>query len=213
MTATVVELHLPQLDEEVLEHASAVIRAGGVIVYPTETLYGIGADAINAKAVSKVITAKKERGKKPIGVIAGNLQQVSMVAATVNSVARTLIDNLWPGPLTLIFDATPIVPPEITGDTGTIGVRIPSNSFCLALLRRTGCLLTATSANVSGTVPETSIQKIQASLDAPIDMFINAGILRESKPSTVLDVRAPDPVLVREGAIPFHQIQSILRTS
>jgi len=211
--ATVVEIHLPELDEQILEHASVVIRAGGIIVYPTETLYGIGADALNATAVRKVIANKKERGKKPIGVIAGNLQQVSMVAASVNSFARMLIDNLWPGPLTLIFDATPIVPPEITGDTGTIGVRIPSNNFCLALLRRTGCVLTATSANVSGTMPEKSIQKIQASLDGPIDLFIDAGILKEGKPSTVLDVRGTDPVLIREGAIPFQQIQSLLRTA
>jgi len=211
--ATVLELHLPKLDEQVLEHASAVIRAGGVVVYPTETLYGIGADALNPEAITKVIAVKKERGKKPIGVIAENLQQVSMVAASVSSVARTLIDNLWPGPLTLIFDATPIVPPEVTGDTGTIGVRIPSNSFCLALLRRTGCILTATSANVSGTVPENSMQAIRSSLEGPIDLFIDAGVLTESKPSTVIDVRGSDPVLIREGAVPFQQIQSLLRTA
>lgn len=194
----------------VLDEAAKVIASGGVIVYPTETLYGIGADALNASAVRKVFAAKKRRDDKPILVIIHSVEQLDQLVAEIPFAARTLMAKFWPGPLTIVFKAQPSLPRELTQGAGTIGARIPANAFCLELLRRCHCPLTSTSANISGESVHRAVSEIRTALNTGIDLFIDAGTLPESKPSTVVSVVASPIKLIREGVLSFDSLHAVL---
>lgn len=210
MTRTIKLLDQNRPDESVLAAASDVIIRGGVIVYPTETLYGIGADAINAAAVRRVYAVKKRKDQKPVLVIVHSEEMLRRIVQTVPEPAERLMRVFWPGPLTIVFRASAIIPAEVTQSGGTVGVRIPSNIFCLKLVERCDRPLTSTSANISGEPVHRTIEQIQAALYDGVDLFIDAGQLPESKASTVVSVVHDPPQLVREGVIDFVRLQEIL---
>jgi L-threonylcarbamoyladenylate synthase len=193
----------------VLRRAAEVIRNGGLVVYPTETLYGIGSDALNKGAVRKVLLSKKRRRDKAPLVIVDSPQMLLRVVERVGKSAQLLMNTFWPGPLTLVFNASALVPDEVTQGRGTIGVRIPSSTFCLKLLAETGVPLTSTSANLSGEPPGRTIEEIQRQLPG-VDLFLDAGELPPSLPSTVVDVSGENTVVLREGVIPFSRLQQVL---
>lgn len=197
----------------VLDEAARVVRAGGLIVYPTETLYGIGANALDPLAVRKVIAAKKRLQKKPILVIIDSHDMLSQLVTEVHSTATALMDAFWPGPLTLVFPARKGLPGALIQGSATIGVRIPSSTFCLELLRCCGVPLTSTSANVSGEPVHRSIGEIQSALHEGIDLFVDAGTLPQSQPSTVVSVVSSFPKLIRQGVIAFEEIQKVVPQS
>jgi L-threonylcarbamoyladenylate synthase len=201
-----------EVEESTLVAAFDVIRTGGVIVYPTETLYGIGADATNAAAVRKVLQVKKRKDTKPILVIVHSVKMLRQLVAEIPASAERLMTEFWPGPLTLVFKASRELPEEVTQGSGTVGVRIPSNAFCLELLRRCNCPLTSTSANISGEPIHRTIGEIKKALDERIDLFIDAGVLPESKPSTVVSVVPENPKLIREGVISFESLRKVVPT-
>lgn len=194
----------------VLDEAAKIIADGGVIVYPTETLYGIGADALNGNAVRNVRAAKRRREIKPILVIIHSPRQLGQLVAEVPPAARTLMEQFWPGPLTIVFKAKPGLPLELTQRSETIGVRIPSSAFCLELLQRCRCPLTSTSANISGEPVHRTIAEIRAVLGAGVDLFLDAGTLPESKPSTVVSVVESPAKVIREGVLSFDSLQAVL---
>jgi L-threonylcarbamoyladenylate synthase len=197
-------------ERSVLAEAARVVAAGGVIVYPTETLYGIGAHALDPAAVRKVIGAKKRLQNKPILVIIDSRETLGQLAAEIPSSATALMDAFWPGPLTLVFHARPGLPSELTQGSETIGVRIPSSKFCRELLGHCGVPLTSTSANVSGEAVHRTIVEIQSALNEGIDLFIDAGTLPPSHPSTVVSVVSSFPKLIRQGVISFEEIQKVV---
>ena len=205
--------------------AVAVLRAGGVVLYPTDTLYGLGGDALSDAAVAKIYAIKGREEKKPIHAIASDMEMVSRYAE-LNDAGKALAEKFWPGALTLIFEKSAqgrsasggkrhTVDTGIARDINTIGFRIPDNEFCIALTREFGAPITATSANISDMVPQQSVEKILAQLGLPaqagdaasyIDLIIDAGELPERAPSTVVDVSGRVPVILREGAIPAISI-------
>ncbi|MBI5472119.1 MAG: threonylcarbamoyl-AMP synthase [Ignavibacteriae bacterium] len=194
----------------VLGEAAACIRQGGVLVYPTETLYGIGADALNAAAIGRVVAAKRRQDDKPILVIVNGVEMLSGLVASVPKTAEVLMEEFWPGPLTIVFDVAPRVPAALTRGTGTIGVRVPSSTFCLELLKLCNCPLTSTSANVSGEAIKNTVSEIRAELGDAVDLYIDAGVLSAGKPSTVISVANQNIQFLREGVISFERIQEIL---
>lgn len=206
----VLKLRLVSPEESVLTAAADVIRAGGVLVYPTETLYGIGADALNPSAIAKVIAAKKRNESKPILILAHSIPMVRTLVAEIQHSAYSFMEGFWPGPLTIVFKAARNIPAEITQGSGTIGIRIPSSKFCIELLKRCGCPLTSTSANISGEPVHRTIEEIHRALTAGIDLYIDAGSLPESKPSTVISVVNHPPKLIREGVISFETLQTVV---
>ena len=207
--SAVVAVDLNNPDEHVLQRAAQLVRSGGMIVYPTETLYGIGADATNPGAVKRVTEAKKRTERKPILVLVDSVEMMSPLVEAVPLAARILIQGYWPGPLTLVFNASDRVPAELTQGGKTIGIRIPSSRLCLRLLAHLRTPLTSTSANVSGGTPARTVDRIQNEL-AGVDLYLDAGELPESLPSTVVDVSGRSPRLLRNGAIPAEQIQQVL---
>jgi L-threonylcarbamoyladenylate synthase len=202
-------LSLEEPQDSSLVLAAEVVQAGGVIVYPTDTIYGIGANAWNPQAVGRVQEIKKRTIPKPILIVVDSIDTAYGVTDEVTSLARRYMDAFWPGPLTLVLKASLHLPEVLVQGRGTIGVRVPSTVACLKLLTLCGCPLTSTSTNVTGERPCTSVDEIERTLGPGIDLFLDAGSLVESKPSTVLDVSGPRPRLLREGVITLEQLLSI----
>jgi L-threonylcarbamoyladenylate synthase len=191
--------------------AAEVIQAGGVIVYPTETIYGIGANAWNPRAIARVQEIKKRSVPRPILIVVDSIDSAYGVTDEVTPLARQFMDAFWPGPLTLVLKASLHLPEVLVQGRGTIGVRVPSSIACLKLLTLCGSPLTSTSANITGEQPLATVDCIERALGPGIDLFLDAGPMVESKPSTVLDVSGSRPRLLREGAIPLERLLSINR--
>ena len=197
-------------EERAMVLAAEVLQAGGVIVYPTETLYGLGANAWNADAIRKIHLLKRRTENKPILVIVPSEETVRGLAVDITPAARSLMHAFWPGPLTLVFAAAQEVSPELTQGRGTIGIRVPSSPLCRALSTLCGYPITSTSANLSGKPIPQSVAGIESALGPGVDLYLDAGPLPASHPSTVIDVSARRPRLLRAGAIPTDRITAIV---
>ncbi len=188
--------------------AAEVLRAGGVILYPTDTLYGLGADALLDEAVAKIYAIKGRDEGKPIHAIVSDLAMVERYAEITDD-ARRLAAKLPQGQVTFILKKKAGMDSGIMKDIATFGFRIPDNEFCIEMIRAFGKPITATSANKSGEKPERSVDKILAQLGAAaegIELVIDAGELPERAASTVVDLSGAHPLIVREGSIPAHRI-------
>lgn len=190
--------------------AAEVLRAGGVVLYPTDTLYGLGADAFSNEAVAKIYMVKSRDGGKPIHAIVSDIEMAGKYGEVTQQI-RTLVERFG-GDVTFVVRSRGV-------DTGiakgiqTIGFRVPRNDFCTTLVHAFGGPVTATSANSSGGKPERSVEKILAQLGERahrIDLVIDAGELPERKPSSVIDFSAAEPAILREAAISVEEIRSIL---
>jgi len=193
--------------------AAATLREGGVILYPTDTLYGLGSDALSDEAVAKVYKIKKRDDQKPIHCIVAD-QAVAEKYAVFEDLPLVLARSLWPGALTLILKKKEESETGVTRGLSTIGIRIPDHPLCLAMAKEFGGLITTTSANISGKPCERSVEKILAQLGdtaKDIDLIIDAGELPERLPSAVVDVSGTEAVVLREGAIKDDDIWRALR--
>jgi len=197
--------------DAVVDRAARIIVSGGLIVYPTETVYGIGADARNAQAVSRIPLVKGRDERKPILVLVGSRDAVTEWASEVSGTARALMNAFWPGPLTLVFPARDDVPELLTAGTGTVGVRCSPDAFCRELILRSGTAITSTSANRTGEPTGATIAEIAGHLGDGIDLYVDSGPLGGRLPSTVVDVSGPALRLLREGAIARGDILPFMR--
>ncbi len=199
--------------DDALQQAAEIVRSGGTIVYPTDTLYGIGADALNPDAVRKVSLAKQRVDPKPILLLIPHEGALKALALDVPSAAQDLMKQFWPGPLTIVFKALDHLPVELTQGTGTVGVRLPANPLCIKLMDLCGCPLTSSSANITGQPAHALVADIHRQLGDAIDLYLDAGELPSSAPSTVIDVSHGPVTIVREGAITREQIQKFISLS
>jgi L-threonylcarbamoyladenylate synthase len=189
-------------DRQQIAAAVAVLKAGGVLAYPTETFYGLGADASNESAVERIFTLKGRGFHNPVSVIVADENALRALVTEVPDKARILMKRFWPGPLTIVFKAAPSVSSRLTADTGKIGVRISSHPIAALLARELGAPLTATSANLSGQNETVSAAAVKASLGDLPDMIIDSGKTPGRPGSTILDVTVFPFRVLREGAIP-----------
>lgn len=183
---------------EQINKAVAVLRKGGVILYPTDTLYGLGVDASNTDALKKLYTIKEREPGKPVSVIVESLEAAASYVE-ITPLARTLAEKFLPGALTLVL--------KKVGSDETLAIRIPNSPTCLAIAKQFGKPFTATSANKSNMASLRSVPGILAQLGESankIDLVIDIGELPNSLPSTVVDVRGEKPIVLREGAIPAN---------
>ena len=186
------------------------ILHGRVIIYPTDTVYGIGADACNPVAVERVFQIKRRDPGKPILVLVNSLDMVIRLVESIPDTARALIEKFWPGPLTLVFKASPSLPQRLTGAIGTIGIRYPQHLFCLKVLQICNRPITSTSANISGDEQTLSINEIRRTFDPTVDLIVDAGDVSSTQPSTVIDVTGILPKLLRAGALSNDMIKPYL---
>jgi L-threonylcarbamoyladenylate synthase len=199
----------PALAAEI-ERLGALLRRGGVVAYPTETFYGLGALARDPAALERLARAKGRPEGKPLPLIAADAGMVAEVAE-VGALARSLAGRFWPGPLTLVLPARPGLPGPITGGTGTVGIRVPGSEVARALCRAAGGPIVSTSANPSGAPPPAAAASLDAALRARIDGVLDAGPSPGGLPSTVVAVAGEEVALVREGAVPFAEIERAAR--
>lgn len=192
--------------EDVIRSAAAIISQGGVIAYPTETIYGLGADAINEQAIRRIFDIKGRNFQNPVSVIIGSRGDVDPLVAGVPQTAQKLIDAFWPGPLTIVFEASPSVSPLLTAGSGKIGIRLSGHSGAREISRRAGKPLTATSANLSGEPECADTAQVIRQLDDRIDAVVDLGKTAQQIPSTLIDVTSDPPVILRLGAITHQDI-------
>jgi L-threonylcarbamoyladenylate synthase len=186
---------------EKLAEAVRVLRGGGVVAFPTETFYGLGADARNETAVEKVFRIKGRNFRNPLSVIVADDREVIPLVEEVPAAAQILMKTFWPGPLTLIFRASSSVLPRLTADTGKIGIRVSSHPLARLLAGGLGGPLTATSANLSGGPECSSADAVIRALGEFPGSVIDGGETPGGAGSTILDVTVSPPRILREGAI------------
>lgn len=192
------------------DEAVVAFRGGGLIVYPTETFYGLGADPFNPEAIKKLFLLKGRPAESPVSVIVKDVEMLSRITARVPPLAARLMDRFWPGPLTIVFDALPGVPDELTAKTGAIAARVSSNPVCRRLLDELDAPITATSANPSGKDPAASVAAVLDYFESRIDILIDGGPLAGGAGSTIVDCRGDAPVIVRHGRITEAEIMRSL---
>jgi L-threonylcarbamoyladenylate synthase len=191
----------PKNAAESFEHALAALTRGEVIVFPTETLYGLGADALNSRAVDKVFQLKGRDRHNPIPVLIADPAMLDMVVATIPKIAKALMDTFWPGPLTLVLPARRDIPKPLVNASGGIGVRISSRPIATQLVAGLARPLTATSANPSGREPARTVAEAKGYFSDKIEVFIDGGTLVSKTGSTVAEVLKSKVKIIREGEI------------
>jgi L-threonylcarbamoyladenylate synthase len=189
--------------------ASQVISSGGVIAFRTDTFYGLGADPFNPIAVARVRDLKGREDNKPILLLISDLDQVERLISARSDEFNLAARKFWPGPLTIVATAVTALPEEITSGTGTVGVRLPANENVRELVRECGGVLTATSANPSGSEPARSAEEVARYFPRGVDLIVDGGEVSATEPSTVLDVCASPPRVVREGAVSRNVIEQL----
>ncbi|WP_305064142.1 L-threonylcarbamoyladenylate synthase [Methanococcoides sp.] len=193
--------------EEELSKAASIIKEGGTVAFPTETVYGLGANALDPDAVKKIFAAKGRPADNPLIVHVSSKDQCEDLAEDINQTAFRLMDEFWPGPLTLILKAKKIVPEITTGGLDTVGLRMPANDIALELIRMSGTAVAAPSANTSGRPSPTSAEHVIQDLDGKIDAIIDGGIVEIGLESTVVDVTGDIPVVLRPGQVSAEDIK------
>ncbi|MCD4808848.1 MAG: threonylcarbamoyl-AMP synthase [Methanosarcinales archaeon] len=193
--------------EEVIKTAAQFIKKGGTVAFPTETVYGLGADALNPDAVRKIFKAKGRPLDNPLIVHIADIEQLGAIASDVPGSARGLMDAFWPGPLTLIFKRKDIVPDVTTCGLDTVAIRMPDNPIALGLIKEAGTPIAAPSANISGRPSPTTAEHVIADLSGRIDAVIDGGAVRVGVESTVLDMTPDIPVLLRPGRVSIDEIR------
>ncbi len=186
--------------EEAVARAKEILESGGIIAYPTETYYGLGAKYDATEAIRRVYELKRRPGEKALPLIIGRAELLSLVAESVTDLARDLMAKFWPGPLTLLFDARKELPPHLVYE-GKVAVRIPGPSFALSLSRACTFPITATSANLSGQLPARTAAAVVQYLSDSLDLVVDGGVTPGGLPSTIVDVTGQRPVTVREGPV------------
>ena len=206
-------MKLKEVEESQFRKAIHILRDGGLVIAPTETFYGIIADAWSRKAVGRLVELKERDYGKPIPLIAGDTIVVSKTAETLPSIFKPLAEEFWPGPLTLVLKAARGFPNGITAGTDSIGIRIPAQSPALDLAKFFRGPLTATSANFSGNPPARSIKELDEELVQAVDLVIDGGWTPGVKPSTVLNLTTDPPELIRSGILGKEVIDFLAKSS
>ena len=186
---------------------SAVLSAGGVIAYPTETVYGLGCNAYAESAVARIVDMKGRLVEKGLLVLIGHTDQLDEIAEEISPEARLLMSEFWPGPLTLIFKASMKLPESVTGGMGSVGVRISPDPICVSLMEHYHHPLVSTSANPAGKPPAMTAKEVVGYFPEGPDLIIDGGERRTDLVSTLIDMRSAPARLLRRGVITSQEIE------
>ncbi|HAJ69695.1 MAG: L-threonylcarbamoyladenylate synthase [Alkalibacterium gilvum] len=201
------------LDSNQLDQASKYLKNGEVVAFPTETVYGLGADATNEKAVKKIFQAKGRPSDNPLIIHISSVEQLEQYVESVPDIAKTVISHFWPGPCTLILNKKGPIATSVTGGLDTIAVRMPDHPIALKLIEKSGVPLAAPSANTSGKPSPTDASHVKKDLDGKIRAILDGGRTGIGLESTVLDLTDPHkPTILRPGGVTFEELEDILGT-
>ncbi len=197
-------------DAESLERAAALIRGGGLVAFPTETVYGLGANAFDAGAVARIFTAKARPRQSPLIVHVDSIEMARTLVLEWPDAADRLARRYWPGPLTLVLPKRPSIPDIVTAGLSTVGLRVPSHPLALALIRAAGVPIAAPSANPFTGLSPTTAEHVRQSLGDAVDLVLDGGPAIVGIESTVLSLAGAEPLLLRPGVIPLPEIESLI---
>lgn len=198
------------IKEEELKEASAVIRSGGLVAFPTETVYGLGGDATNPEASRKIYAAKGRPSDNPLIVHIADFSQLRNIVAEVPQEAEKLAEAFWPGPLTMILRKNDVIPYETTGGLDTVAIRMPSHPVARAFLQDSGCMIAAPSANTSGRPSPTTAQHVWGDLHGKIEILLDGGPVGIGIESTIVDLSEERPMILRPGFITQEMLSAVL---
>jgi L-threonylcarbamoyladenylate synthase len=191
--------------------ASRIVKRGGLAIYPTETVYGLGCNPFIVEAVNRIMKVKGER-RKPLPVLAASIADAEKVAF-ISQRGKRLAAKFWPGPLTLIFTKKPALPEVVTFGLDSVGLRIPDSDVALRLVGLSGGLLIGSSANRSGEEPPRTVQEVPDELKEKVDVVLDGGATAQGRPSTIADLTSTKPKIIREGPIHYKEILNALTLS
>jgi L-threonylcarbamoyladenylate synthase len=197
-------------EPEIIQRAVTLIRRGGIIAFPTRCLYGLGADAFNAAAVDRVFQLKQRPPQKPILILIDRRIQLERLVSHVSKAASGIMDQFWPGRVTLVFEAADTVPHYLTAGSGKIGIRLPGHPVAAALIESLESPLTGTSANLSGKPGCRCMDDLDPQLVQQLEAVLDAGVLKGGTGSTVVDVTGDIPRVLREGQISEKEILTLI---
>ncbi len=195
---------------EKIDQAAEFLAQGGLVAFPTETVYGLGADALNPDAVAKIYEAKGRPSDNPLIVHIARASNIGELTPKLTPQIIRLVDNFWPGPLTIVLPKKPNVPDITTGGLGTVAVRMPDDPVALELIKKAGCPVAAPSANLSGKPSPTKGEHVVEDLEGKIDAILIGNDCRVGIESTVLDMTGETPTILRPGIITAENIQAVL---
>ena len=197
-------------DPEKIQLAASIIQRGGLVAFPTETVYGLGADALNSEAVLALFEAKKRPLDNPPIVHVADQSEVTRLVVELPKKAELLMEKFWPGPLTLIFKHSNLVPKETVASLDTIAIRMPKHKVALELILQSRCPIAAPSANLAGKPSPTTAQHVYEDLNGRIDAILDGGATNIGVESTVVDLSVDPPMLLRPGGTPFEALKMVL---
>lgn len=198
------------IKDEELKEASAVIRSGGLVAFPTETVYGLGGDATNPEASRKIYAAKGRPSDNPLIVHIADFSQLRNIVAEVPQEAEKLAEAFWPGPLTMILRKNDVIPYETTGGLDTVAIRMPSHPVARVFLQDSGCMIAAPSANTSGRPSPTTAQHVWEDLHGKIEILLDGGPVGIGIESTIVDLSEERPMILRPGFITQEMLSAVL---
>lgn len=191
-----------------LARAANILAWGGIVAFPTDTVYALGASVFNENAVSQISDIKDRSGEKTLPVLIGNFEQLALITGRLNKSCQALTERFWPGPLTIVVQRHHAIPDAVT-PLPTVGIRMPDFLITLELLKLTGPLA-VTSANLAGMSSSSTARGVLAQLNGKIPLILDGGVTPGGMPSTLLDCTHEQPVILREGPISYKQIMAVI---
>ena len=210
METIIAKIDKNQIEEQIIIKAGEILKNGGLVAFPTETVYGLGANALDCEAAKKTYAAKGRPSDNPLIVHIADVEMLDTIVENVSDKARKIIDKFWPGPLTLVFEKSEKVPYGTTGGLETVAVRMPVNEIALEVIRAGGGYISAPSANVSGRPSPTSAQHVSDDLAGKIDMIIDGGSVDIGVESSILDMTVDPPMILRPGAVTKEMLEEVI---
>ncbi|MBE5824382.1 MAG: threonylcarbamoyl-AMP synthase [Butyrivibrio sp.] len=215
MNTEVIKIDENNIDSDAksaLERAGSILQDGGLVAFPTETVYGLGGDALNPESSKKIYAAKGRPSDNPLIVHVADMEAVAGIVKEIPEAARKLSDAFWPGPLTMIMNKSDKVPYETTGGLDTVAIRMPNNKIALELIRQSGGYIAAPSANTSGRPSPTVARYCVEDLSGKIEMIIDGGQVGIGLESTIVDLTSEKPMILRPGYITREMLEGVLGT-
>ena len=210
METQIKKLNYETINMNIIEEAGKILKEGGLVAFPTETVYGLGGDALNPVSSEKIYAAKGRPSDNPLIVHIADKSHVYQIAKKISKEAEKLMEAFWPGPLTLIFPKTDLVPPKTTGGLDTVAVRMPRDPIAAAFIRAAGGFVSAPSANASGRPSTTTAEHVAEDLDGRIEMILDGGQAVIGLESTIVDVSQEKPVILRPGVITKAMMEAVI---
>lgn len=210
MNTKIIQINEKNIDSKEMEEAGKLIAAGELVAFPTETVYGLGGDALDPEAAHKIYAAKGRPSDNPLIVHIAEFEDINRVGKNIPKQAKLLADAFWPGPLTMIVEKNENVPDATTGGMNTVAVRMPNHPVALSLIRKSGCLIAAPSANTSGRPSPSEAGHVAEDLSGKIAMIIDGGAVSIGIESTIIDLTEEIPMVLRPGYITPDMLSAVL---